>query len=113
MNPILAVTCLIMLAVAMAAGEAVGTACSTSGDCPADYCCVSLARPIGKKRQVLVREGGTCQPLGQKAEGCLVRTGAYSDTQMYFSCPCVSGLKCRGNGMFDIPLGETGTCESS
>ena len=40
---------------------------------------------------------------------CLVRYKSGKPVDAVFQCPCSSGLTCHGNGIFDIPLGETGT----
>ncbi|XP_060599013.1 uncharacterized protein LOC132752670 [Ruditapes philippinarum] len=35
----------------------------------------------------------------------------FSSKDIYFlSCPCSDGLNCKGEGRYDIPLGELGTC---
>nr|KAG5700271.1 hypothetical protein BaRGS_022898 [Batillaria attramentaria] len=42
--------------------------------------------------------------------GCLVSTTAYDASRMYYSCPCETGLKCVGRGLYEVPLGEVGIC---
>ncbi|XP_076452401.1 uncharacterized protein LOC143288031 [Babylonia areolata] len=84
-------------------------ACTTSADCRHEECCVSRNRPIGK-RWLTPSGAGMCQPRAKLSGGCLMRDAVYDPTLMYFQCPCVDGLTCKGNGMHDIPLGEMGTC---
>ncbi|KAK0068707.1 venom protein 164 [Biomphalaria pfeifferi] len=85
-------------------------ACQSTKDCAADECCVSNIQPIGKKKRAAISfGGGTCQKLGKSGESCMVRVTAVTD--MNLSCPCTTGLTCKGTGMFVVPLGETGVCE--
>ncbi|XP_055862223.1 uncharacterized protein LOC106061497 isoform X2 [Biomphalaria glabrata] len=85
-------------------------ACQSTKDCAADECCVSNIQPIGKKKRAAISfGGGTCQKLGKSGESCMVRVTAVTD--MNLSCPCTTGLTCKGTGMFVVPLGETGACE--
>ncbi|KAK7087678.1 U19-ctenitoxin-Pn1a-like isoform X1 [Littorina saxatilis] len=87
-----------------------GEACQTSADCGHGECCVSNMRPIGKRQLVSSRDGGTCKPRGKLDGGCLKRDETYDPTKIFFRCPCVDGLICKGMKIFDVPLGEMGTC---
>ncbi|CAL1536787.1 unnamed protein product [Lymnaea stagnalis] len=89
--------------------KAIGDSCSSGKDCAADECCVSTMRPLGRKKRLAVGGGrGACQKLGKAGDSCLVSVTTAEDTN--WDCPCVSGLTCKGQGMFEIPLGERGQC---
>ncbi|KAL5014226.1 hypothetical protein ScPMuIL_008496 [Solemya velum] len=82
--------------------------CALGSDCAADECCVSNIRPRGRKRSVSLG-GGRCTKMGVTGSDCFV--GVQQTDQMYVGgCPCKSGLTCHGENVFDIPLGEMGTC---
>ncbi|XP_052278252.1 uncharacterized protein LOC127876820 isoform X2 [Dreissena polymorpha] len=82
--------------------------CSSGADCSASECCVNEMRPIGKR--ALGMGYAHCQPMGVDGSGCLVHYGSGKPNGTVFQCPCSTGFTCHGNHMFDIPLGETGTC---
>ncbi|XP_025092662.1 uncharacterized protein LOC112563125 [Pomacea canaliculata] len=113
MKAVIAFFFLTLLCALTSEGQAADSPCSATKECPAGYCCVSNTRPRGKKRQILATAQGTCQPLGKQSDSCLVRTEAYSGDRIYYHCPCESGFNCKGNGMFDMPLGEMGFCVSA
>ena len=40
---------------------------------------------------------------------CFVNYGRFDERRVYYvNCPCDTGLTCKGNGIFDMPLGEMG-----
>ncbi|KAL5014227.1 hypothetical protein ScPMuIL_008497 [Solemya velum] len=84
-------------------------ACARGSDCAADECCVSNVRPIGRKRSVSLG-GGRCTKMGVTGSGCYVKMQSGKPAAQVFGCPCKSGLTCHGRHVFDIPLGEMGTC---
>ncbi|XP_052282582.1 uncharacterized protein LOC127879642 [Dreissena polymorpha] len=82
--------------------------CASGADCSDNECCVNDDRPIGKRS--LTMGYAHCQSMGLDGSGCLVRYGSGKPNGTVFRCPCSSGLTCHGNHVFDMPLGETGTC---
>ncbi|CAL1536788.1 unnamed protein product, partial [Lymnaea stagnalis] len=83
----------------------VSGSCSSGKDCSADECCVSAIQPIGRKKRLAIGRGA-CQKLGETGDSCLVSVTTAAD--MNWECPCVSGLTCKGQGLFEVPLGERG-----
>ncbi|KAK7505936.1 hypothetical protein BaRGS_00002658, partial [Batillaria attramentaria] len=65
--------------------------CSSSSECGATSCCVTLSRGTGR---------GFCHPLGEYGDVCLVsygsdKPGRTNIPPSYFAvCPCRSGLVC-------------------
>ncbi|XP_025089816.1 uncharacterized protein LOC112561496 [Pomacea canaliculata] len=86
--------------------------CSQSATCGKGYCCVALNQPRGK-RGAESTPLGTCRPLGKTSNSCLVSSGPYDPTRLYYACPCAGGLVCKGTGLIEVPLGERGICEST
>ncbi|KAL3858504.1 hypothetical protein ACJMK2_013090 [Sinanodonta woodiana] len=83
--------------------------CQSGADCAADECCVSDVRPIGRRRRELF--GAHCQKMGVDGSNCYVRYGSGKPNGTVFAaCPCTSGLTCVGNHIYDVPLGEMGSC---
>ncbi|KAL4218968.1 hypothetical protein ACF0H5_021554 [Mactra antiquata] len=87
--------------------------CNTNDDCLLNECCVSFTahrgkRAIGKCKNTNFTDGH-CMKLGNKKSSCLVDNNIFQNIYQ-LSCPCASGLTCRGNGVRVIPQGETGEC---
>ncbi|KAL3858503.1 hypothetical protein ACJMK2_013089 [Sinanodonta woodiana] len=85
----------------------IGQTCHSGDDCATNECCVSSLRPIGRRRQL---GGAHCQQMGVDGSSCYVRQLSGKPNATVFACPCSDGLRCVGSHMFDIPLGEVGTC---
>merc|ERR1712137_514421 len=88
--------------------------CFNGTDCASDECCQSDFRPIGKRAMTPQLTGSTthghCQPMGTKDSGCLVKLGSGKPDSAVYQCPCAAGYTCHGRGIYDVPLGEIGTC---
>ncbi|XP_064612072.1 uncharacterized protein LOC135476103 [Liolophura sinensis] len=80
--------------------------CATGADCAEDECCMSLIRPIGKRKRAM----NECRKLGNVKDSCLVSLGSGKKDHSTFQCPCKASLKCHPNGQFDMPLGAMGYC---
>ncbi|KAK3607257.1 hypothetical protein CHS0354_002231 [Potamilus streckersoni] len=80
--------------------------CNYPSDCAPGECCVSDARPRGKRDTSFQSTLGTCQTIGTEGSRCLVSHSQPLPSGMYYVCPCASGFKCLGTGQYDIPLGE-------
>ncbi|XP_069134430.1 prokineticin Bo8-like [Argopecten irradians] len=84
--------------------------CHSQLDCGSNECCVTNNQPIGKRLLLIVR--GHCQPLGKEGTHCYTRYGSASTPppDVVTSCPCAGHLTCKGSGLYEVPLGETGVC---
>ncbi|KAL4228086.1 hypothetical protein ACF0H5_013521 [Mactra antiquata] len=93
-------------------GKRAPTACASGADCADTECCVSNFQPIGKRGKLTKRlSHGHCEPMKTVGDSCLVNHGSGpKPDSVVLSCPCVSGLTCHGMGLFEVPLGERGTC---
>ncbi|XP_033748835.1 uncharacterized protein LOC117333589 isoform X2 [Pecten maximus] len=88
----------------------VSEGCHSHLDCRANECCVTNNQPIGKRMLLIVT--GHCQALGKEGSHCLTRYGSASTppSGVVTSCPCDGHLTCKGSGVFEVPLGESGVC---
>ncbi|XP_021374493.1 U3-aranetoxin-Ce1a-like [Mizuhopecten yessoensis] len=85
--------------------------CYSQQDCGSNECCVSNDQPRGKRMSLVL--AGHCQAMGQPGSRCLMRYGGGKTTpplDMVYACPCGPGLMCKGSGLIEVPLGETGVC---
>ncbi|XP_013388924.1 uncharacterized protein LOC106157733 [Lingula anatina] len=85
--------------------------CLSASYCESDECCLSQFQLKGKRQLILPSMWGTCTKMGVENSPCFVSGSKERGHYHVMRCPCGTGYACKGTGVFEVPMGETGVCE--